>query len=187
MTVRPKDEDLVRAWVLKADHDWLNIENNLAAREIPWDTVGFHAQQCAEKYLKVLLISRQIDPPKIHDLTELYALLPDGLLVDFDTRLLEELNPTRLKGDTLESGSRLNKQRHFELLRLRERFARRSAESYLQPALSDYTDQKRDFSGSRFCYGLFSPATLPLSLPLPTASRCGPRRRWRGVYRPRKR
>ena len=104
MTVRPKDEDLVRAWVLKADHDWLNIENNLAAREIPWDTVGFHAQQCAEKYLKALLISRQIDPPKIHDLTELYALLPDGLLVDFDTRLLEELNPTRLKGDTLESG-----------------------------------------------------------------------------------
>jgi hypothetical protein len=39
MTVRPKDEDLVRAWVLKAEHDLLNIENNLAARDIPWDTV----------------------------------------------------------------------------------------------------------------------------------------------------
>ena len=44
MTVRPKDEDLVRAWVLKAEHDLLNIENNLAARKIPWDTVGFHVQ-----------------------------------------------------------------------------------------------------------------------------------------------
>lgn len=32
MTVRPKDEDLVRAWVHKAEHDLLNIENNLAAR-----------------------------------------------------------------------------------------------------------------------------------------------------------
>jgi HEPN domain-containing protein len=98
MTVRPKDEDLVKAWVLKAEHDLLNIENNLAARDVPWDTVGFHAQQCAEKYLKALLISRQVDPPKIHDLTELYALLPDGLLVDFDVRLLEELNPYSIEG-----------------------------------------------------------------------------------------
>ncbi|MBY0247626.1 MAG: HEPN domain-containing protein [Nitrospiraceae bacterium] len=98
MTVRPKDEDLVRAWVLKADHDLLNIENNLAAREIPWDTVCFHAQQCGEKYLKALLVSRHIDPPKIHDLTELYALLPDGLLTDFNARLLEELNPYSIEG-----------------------------------------------------------------------------------------
>ncbi|WHZ28627.1 MAG: hypothetical protein OJF51_003425 [Nitrospira sp.] len=98
MTVRPKEEDLVRAWVLKAEHDLLNIENNPAAREIPWGTVSFHAQQCAEKYLKALLISWQIDPPKIHDLTELYALLPDGLLVDFDARLLEELNPYSIEG-----------------------------------------------------------------------------------------
>ncbi len=98
MTVRPKDEDLVRAWVLKAEHDLLNIENNLAAREIPWDTVGFHAQQCVEKYLKALLISRHIDPPKIHDLTELYALLPDGLLKDFNVHSLEELNPYSIEG-----------------------------------------------------------------------------------------
>jgi HEPN domain-containing protein len=98
MTVRPKDEDLVRAWVLKAEHDLLNIENNLAAREIPWDTVGFHAQQCVEKYLKALLIFRHIDPPKIHDLTELYALLPDGLLKDINVHSLEELNPYSIEG-----------------------------------------------------------------------------------------
>ncbi len=98
MTVRPKDEDLVRAWVLKAEHDLLNIENNLAAQKIPWDTVGFHAQQCVEKYLKALLISRQIDPPRIHDLTELYALLPDGLLEGFNVHSLEELNPYSIEG-----------------------------------------------------------------------------------------
>ena len=57
-----------------------------------------HAQQCAEKYLKALLVSRKIDPPKIHDLTELHALLPDGLLVEFDARLLEELNPYSIEG-----------------------------------------------------------------------------------------
>lgn len=42
MTVRLKDEDLVRAWVIKAEHDLLNIENNLAAREIPWDLSLIH-------------------------------------------------------------------------------------------------------------------------------------------------
>jgi HEPN domain-containing protein len=54
--------------------------------------------QCAEKYLKALLISRQIDPQKIHYLTDLYAQLPDGQLVDFDVRLLEELNPYSIEG-----------------------------------------------------------------------------------------
>lgn len=137
MTVRPKDEDLVRAWVLKAEHDLLNIENNLAAREIPWDTVGFHAQQCVEKYLKALLVSRQIDPPKIHDLTELYALLPDGLLGDFDVRLLEELNPYSIEGRYPEFGSRLSKERHFRRLRLLERFAKQFGELCRPPALSD--------------------------------------------------
>lgn len=39
-----------------------------------------------------------IDPPKIHDLTELYALLPDGLLKDFNVHSLEELNPYSIEG-----------------------------------------------------------------------------------------
>lgn len=43
------------AWLRKADHDLLNIENNLAAKDIPWDTVCFHAQQVAEKVLKAFL------------------------------------------------------------------------------------------------------------------------------------
>jgi HEPN domain-containing protein len=35
------------------------------------DTVAFHAQQCAEKYLKALLSFRGIDFPKIHDVEQL--------------------------------------------------------------------------------------------------------------------
>ena len=31
------------AWLRKAQHDLLNIENNLAAKDIRWDTVCFHA------------------------------------------------------------------------------------------------------------------------------------------------
>lgn len=98
MSERPRIEDLVRSWVEKAEHDLLNIDNNLAAKEIPWDTVGFHAQQCGEKYLKALLVFHRIDFPKIHDLTELYALLPKDLRPPLDPRLLDRLNPYAIEG-----------------------------------------------------------------------------------------
>jgi HEPN domain-containing protein len=66
-------ESNVSAWLRKADHDLLNIQNNLAAREIPWDTVCFHAQQAAEKVLKAFLIARGRDLSKTHDLVALLA------------------------------------------------------------------------------------------------------------------
>lgn len=98
MSERPRIEDLVRSWADKAEHDLLNIENNLAAKEIPWDTVSFHAQQCGEKYLKALLVFHRIDFPKIHDLTELYALLPKDLRPPLDPHLLDRLNPYAIEG-----------------------------------------------------------------------------------------
>ena len=67
------------AWVNKAEHDRLNIRNNLAAQEVPWDTVCFHAQQVAEKMLKALLVVHGVQPPKIHDLV---ALLDECLARD---------------------------------------------------------------------------------------------------------
>lgn len=61
------------AWMAKGDHDLLNIENNLAASNVPWDTVCFHAQQAAEKFLKAFLVSRGQLPPRTHDLVALVA------------------------------------------------------------------------------------------------------------------
>lgn len=62
------------AWLRKADHDLLNIQNNLAAKDIPWDTVCFHAQQAAEKILKAFLVARGRDLSKTHDLVALLTL-----------------------------------------------------------------------------------------------------------------
>lgn len=74
--------DVVRQWVDMAEHDLTNARHTLALEEdCPYDTVCFHAQQCAEKYLKALLAYRGIDPPRTHDLTELQVLLPPGGLV----------------------------------------------------------------------------------------------------------
>jgi HEPN domain-containing protein len=57
-----------RDWLARAESDFLNIENNLQSARVPWDTICFHAQQAAEKYLKGFLVARGSVAPKIHDL-----------------------------------------------------------------------------------------------------------------------
>jgi HEPN domain-containing protein len=64
----------VSAWVRKAEHDLVAVDSISAGTDPPWDIVVFHAQQAAEKFLKALLVSRDHQPPKIHELTRLLAL-----------------------------------------------------------------------------------------------------------------
>ena len=45
-------------------------------QDCPTDTVGYHAQQCVEKYLKAILISLKIDFSRTHDLGQLISFLP---------------------------------------------------------------------------------------------------------------
>lgn len=66
-----------RAWLRKAEHDLLNIENNLAAVRTPWDTVCYHAQQAAEKTLKAFLVYHGQVPPRTHDLVALLTRCVD--------------------------------------------------------------------------------------------------------------
>ncbi len=68
-----KPESNYAAWLRKADHDLLNIANNVAAEQVPWDTVCFHAQQAVEKTLKAFLVFHGQDPPRTHDLVALLA------------------------------------------------------------------------------------------------------------------
>lgn len=67
--------EVVRKWLLKADHDLKNIENNLSAEEIPYDTLCFHAQQAIEKCLKGALVFFGQDISKTHDLVWLLQSL----------------------------------------------------------------------------------------------------------------
>ena len=69
---------VLKEWIAKAEGDFATATRELAATEQPnYDAVCFHAQQCAEKYLKALLIASGVTPPKIHDLAQLHrSLLP---------------------------------------------------------------------------------------------------------------
>ncbi len=68
-----------REWIAKAENDLVNAAHTLTlGARCPTDTVCFHAQQCAEKYLKALLTFRGTDFAKTHDLEALAARLRNG-------------------------------------------------------------------------------------------------------------
>jgi HEPN domain-containing protein len=86
--------DIVREWVEKAEGDFQTAEREMRARKAPnYDAVCFHAQQCAEKYLKAFLIHRQIPFRPIHDLEVLLELItPISADFEFIRDLLLLLN-----------------------------------------------------------------------------------------------
>ncbi len=68
---------LLREWVTKADNDLTAALQILKLGEAaPMDTIGFHAQQCVEKYLKAILVHRGIPFPKLHDIEALMKMVP---------------------------------------------------------------------------------------------------------------
>lgn len=69
--------EIVRQWLRKAEHDLLNISNNLAAESVPTDTVCFHAQQAIEKLLKGMLVANGRNIAKTHDLVKLLTDVSD--------------------------------------------------------------------------------------------------------------
>lgn len=74
MTGQPEERLLrVHQWAEKTDHDLRTAEHTrtLHDDECPFDTVCFHAQQCAEKYLKGWLVDRNVEFLRTHDLVVL--------------------------------------------------------------------------------------------------------------------
>ena len=71
--------EVAAEWIAKAENDLLNAAHTLKLGvRCPTDTVCFHAQQCAEKYLKALLTLSGTDFPKTHDLEALVARMRNG-------------------------------------------------------------------------------------------------------------
>lgn len=66
--------DVVRAWFRKAENDLITAEYTMTMKNPPYDTICFHAQQCAEKYLKGFLTFYEIEFPKTHSIEDLVLL-----------------------------------------------------------------------------------------------------------------
>lgn len=81
---------LTAEWISKAEADFAVMEREGRVRKNPaWDSVCFHAQRCAEKYLKGTLAEYGLEIGRVHDLvTLLEQLLPthplwDAFRIDF--------------------------------------------------------------------------------------------------------
>jgi HEPN domain-containing protein len=94
---------VAQEWMAKADNDLRSAEYLLKMEDCPTDTICFHAQQCAEKCLKALLVAQGTELQKTHDLAKLMILVPPRLRPSLDDkeqdRLTEYATVTRYPGD----------------------------------------------------------------------------------------
>ena len=104
--------EIIKIWIQKAENDLKNANHTMLMDDnCPFDTVCFHAQQSVEKYLKALLISKNIPFPKSHDLTELLSLLPGKIKKHFSLSKLALIMPCQFRclpslwRDSVASGS----------------------------------------------------------------------------------
>ena len=67
--------DIVKLWIEKADHDLGTAQVTYLYLPKYRDTIAFHCQQAAEKYLKGLLLFLDIPFKKQHSLNYLLGLL----------------------------------------------------------------------------------------------------------------
>jgi HEPN domain-containing protein len=89
------DEEYLKEWIPKAEEDYQVAVTLVRKRTSPTpNAVCFHCQQCAEKYLKALLVRGGVVFSKTHDLRELRRLaLEVEPSIDLVTDLLLQLNP----------------------------------------------------------------------------------------------
>jgi len=81
-----------RAWAEKAEEDFALAQSALRRKKPLITGACFHAQQCAEKYMKALLVSRKSGFPMTHDLLLLNNLCSSaGVLLEIDPKLLNTL------------------------------------------------------------------------------------------------
>jgi HEPN domain-containing protein len=67
-------KDLVNKWIMRADKDLLSAEREFSFENPVTETVCFHCQQAAEKYLKAFLVYHQIYFTKTHKIIDLLEL-----------------------------------------------------------------------------------------------------------------
>jgi len=99
MNQQPNSAQDVIRWIDKAEHDLLAAEHiiQVVERELT-DITCFDCQQCAEKYLKALLVFIGVHFPKTHDLRLLLDLVPERVLPDLPRTRVIPLNRYVIEG-----------------------------------------------------------------------------------------
>lgn len=111
---------LTAEWVKKAEADYRAAIKLKREREPLHDVVCFHCQQCAEKYLKALLVEQGAPVPRTHNLISVLTLLvPLHAELRSFRRGVDYL--TRFAVDTRYPGDQATKRQAAAALRWMER------------------------------------------------------------------
>ncbi len=94
----PDRSDISSRWLRWADEDLALAEHSAADTEVVSRGACVWAHQAAEKALKALLILRDIDPPRLHDLDRLAQRLPAHEASAFASIQLPELTRWSIEG-----------------------------------------------------------------------------------------
>ena len=116
----------LRSWITYAEEDYRAAKMLLGLKKPLLGAACFHAQQCGEKYLKALLILKDVDFPKTHDLSTLNTLCnQNGIFTGFDSQQLADL--TKFAVQARYPGSQPTSEEAEEMLviaKIIRRFAR---------------------------------------------------------------
>lgn len=97
------NEELVNRWIIKAEHDLKIAKDEIITNEPATDGVCFHAQQCAEKYLKAYLVYNDIEIIKTLKTHNIEVLLIACKEVDDSFKYLIEINAHELTDYSIEA------------------------------------------------------------------------------------
>lgn len=125
-----------REWTRSADEDLRLARHGLSLKSAcPYRLIAYHAQQCAEKYLKAFLVSEGVDFPYTHNIARLLELCAESASRLSALEDAETLTPyaitTRYPGES-ERVSRKEAVEAIEIASrarraIRKEFAERSA------------------------------------------------------------
>jgi len=116
-----------RAWAASAEEDFALARTALLRKQPLVSGACFHAEQCAEKYMKALLISKGADFPKTHDLLMLSNLCTmAGILLEIDPKQLNTLTDYAVRTRYPGEGPNLDDAKEaIELAKLVRGFSRK--------------------------------------------------------------
>ena len=87
------DINELKSWIAHAEDDYEASTILIRGKKPLLFSACFHAQQCAEKYMKALLIYKDQDFPKVHDLITLNDLCNNaGIFTGIRNDMLEILS-----------------------------------------------------------------------------------------------
>ncbi len=117
----------VLEWVDRAEEDYQLARASLQRKKPLIYGATFHAQQCAEKYIKALLTSRQIAFPRTHDLAALSTLCQqNGIILSISEEDLEKLSAFAVEVRYPGSQSTIEEAKEaYQIAKMVRRFARK--------------------------------------------------------------